>query len=213
MLMRRKRRILRRCLLLGAVALLAILGAVTRLYYLPAVSALAVTQVDNSTSTLINDAIDRQISQGNIRYEDLVTLEKNLDGQITALKTNMAEVNRLKTETLSIINREITGLGREDLGVPLGSVVFPALFSGRGPLLPVRLVTVRTASADFENRFTHAGINQTLHQIILTVEVTVTVMTPAGAQDVPVRSQVVAAQTVIVGSVPQTVITVTGDQE
>lgn len=211
--MRRRRRMFRRCLLGAAVLLTAAMVFTVRLYYLPAVSALAVTQVDNTTSTLINDAIDRQISQGNVRYEDLVTLEKNMDGQITALKTNMAEVNRLKTETLSIINREITGLGREDLGVPLGSVVLPALFSGRGPLLPVRLVTVRTAAADFENRFTQAGINQTLHQIILTVEVTVTVMTPAGAQDVPVRSQVVAAQTVIVGSVPQTVITVTGDQE
>ena len=61
----------------------------------------------NTTSDLTNDAIARQIADGNIAYDRIVFFEKDLDGQITALKTNMSEVNRLKTDILQIINDEI----------------------------------------------------------------------------------------------------------
>ena len=68
----------------------------------PVVVDLAKTQVINTTSDLINDAIDEQIKQGNIQYDRIVFFEKDLNGRITALKTNMSEVNRLKTEILNI---------------------------------------------------------------------------------------------------------------
>ena len=71
------------------------------------VSELAVTQVKNTTSDLTNDAIAKQIAAGNIQYDRIVFFEKDLDGRITALKTNMSEVNRLKTDILNIINDEI----------------------------------------------------------------------------------------------------------
>ena len=63
--------------------------------YQDAICALSETQVKNSTSDLINDAIDRQIETGNIQYDRMVYFEKDINGRITALKTNMSEVNRL----------------------------------------------------------------------------------------------------------------------
>ena len=69
--------------------------------------SLAQTSVINATSDLINDAIDQQIEAGTIQYDRIVYFEKDLNGRITALKTNMSEVNRLKTSILNIINDEI----------------------------------------------------------------------------------------------------------
>lgn len=61
-----------------------------RYKYQKNIMELAETQVRNSTSDLINDAIDRQIEIGNIQYDRMVYFEKDLSGNITALKTNMS---------------------------------------------------------------------------------------------------------------------------
>jgi sporulation protein YunB len=168
------------------------------------IRTLSQTQVRNSTSDLINDAIDRQIETGNIQYDRIVYFEKDLEGRITALKTNMSEVNRLKTDILNIINDEILALDTSDIGIPLGSLFFPELLSGRGPVIPVSIISIRNSDASFESRFTEAGINQTLQQLTMTVSVDVAILVLGATELFTVSSQVVVAETIIVGQVPDT---------
>lgn len=172
--------------------------------YRYAICALSETQVKNATSDLINDAIDRQIETGNIQYDRMVYFEKDINGRITALKTNMSEVNRLKTDVINIINDDILALDTSDLGIPLGSLFLPEFLSGRGPQIPVTILSIRNSEASFSSSFTHAGINQTLHQLIMEISVDVTVLVLGETNSFTVTSQVVVAQTVIVGSVPDT---------
>ena len=106
---------------------------------------LAQTQVKNTTSDLTNDAIAKQIAAGNIQYDRIVFFEKDLNGRITALKTNMSEVNRLKTDILNIINDEILALDHSDIGIPMGSLFFPELLSGKGPTIPVHILSIRNS--------------------------------------------------------------------
>lgn len=168
------------------------------------VRTLARTQIMNATSDLINDAIDRQIEAGDIHYDRIVYFEKDLNGRITALKTNMSEVNRLKTSTLNIINDEILALDTSDIGIPLGSVFLPELFSGRGPVIPVEIISIRNSDAFFTSNFTQAGINQTLHQLSMSVLVDVSVLVLGETASFTVTSEVVVAETIIVGDVPDT---------
>ena len=172
--------------------------------YQDAICALSETQVRNSTSDLINDAIDRQIETGNIQYDRMVYFEKDINGRITALKTNMSEVNRLKTDVINLINDEILALDNTDLGIPFGSVFLPEFLSGRGPQIPVNILSIRNSEAAFSSSFTQAGINQTLHQLIMEISVDVTVLVLGQTDSFTVASQVVVAQTIIVGNVPDT---------
>ena len=172
--------------------------------YQDAICALSETQVKNSTSDLINDAIDRQIETGNIQYDRMVYFEKDINGRITALKTNMSEVNRLKTDVINLINDEILALDNTDLGIPFGSVFLPEFLSGRGPQIPVNILSIRNSEAAFSSSFTQAGINQTLHQLIMEISVDVTVLVLGKTNSFTVASQVVVAQTIIVGNVPDT---------
>lgn len=169
-----------------------------------AIYDLAKTQIINSTSDLINDAIDEQIEAGNIQYDRIVFFEKDLNGRITALKTNMSEVNRLKTDILNLINDEILAMDTSDLGVPFGSFVLPELLAGRGPVIPVQIMAIRNSDASFSSSFTEAGINQTLQKITMTVCVDVTILVLGKTDNFTVSSQVVVAETVIVGQVPET---------
>ena len=191
-----------------AIALLVVLSVAMILFfrarYRSTIQALAQTQVKNSTSDLINDAIDRQIENGNIQYDRIVYFEKDLNGRITAVKTNMSEVNRLKTDILNLINNEILALDTSDLGIPLGSLIFTEIFSGRGPDIPVSILSIRNSDAAFHNSFTEAGINQTLQQLTMDVSVDVTVLVLGRTENFTVSSQVVVAETVIVGQVPDT---------
>lgn len=200
-----RRRIRRTVRFIGFItAILVLVLLIFRNKYNAAIGDLAKTQVMNATSDLINDAIDVQIETGNVQYDRIVYFEKDLNGRITALKTNMSEVNRLKTDILNTINDEILALDTSDIGIPIGSLFFPELFSGRGPALPVHILTIRNSDASFGSEFREAGINQTLHQLTMSVCVDVSVLVLGKTESFTVTSQVVVAETVIVGQVPET---------
>ena len=175
-----------------------------RVRYNETIRSLAQTQVINSTSDLINDAIDEQIETGNIQYDRIVYFEKDLEGRITALKTNMSEVNRLKTDILNIINDEILELDTSDIGIPIGSLILPELLGGRGFAIPVQVLSIRNSDAAFASDFSQAGINQTLHQLTMQVSVDVAILVLGRSESFTVTSQVVVAETIIVGQVPDT---------
>ena len=195
------------------LAAIVVLFLVFRSRYRDVIRELAETQVKNTTSDLTNDAIAKQIADGIIQYDRIVFFEKDLDGRITALKTNMSEVNRLKTDILNIINDEILALDTSDIGIPLGSLFLPELFSGKGPVIPVHILSIRNSDASFSSNFVQAGINQTLHQLIMLVSVDVAILVLGQTGSFSVTSEVVVAETVIVGDVPNTFLQTGGNYE
>ena len=201
--MRRKLRNLFRLTMILTVSLI-IAFLMLRSRYQDVIRELAETQVKNTTSDLTNDAIAKQIADGVIQYDRIVYFEKDLDGRITALKTNMSEVNRLKTDILNIINDEILALDTSDIGIPLGSLFLPELLSGKGPAIPVHILSIRNSDATFKSNFSQAGINQTLHQLTMDVSVDVAVLVLGQTGSFTITSEVVVAETVIVGAVPNT---------
>ena len=203
--MRRRKR---RLLLLLVLAVVAALLLLLRLRAAPLMEQLVVTQAENTMSTLVNEIVNDQIAKGTIDYDRIIYFEKDVDGRITALKTNMSEVNRLKTEILSAMNQGIEDISVGELNIPIGNFIFPELFSGKGFAVPVRILSVSTSDANFENHFSEAGINQTLHQIRMNILVNLSVLTPTGAVRTSVETDVVVAETVIVGTVPDRYVSI-----
>lgn len=188
-------------------ALLTVATAMTLLvrYRLePLAEDLISLQVDNQASDAINAAIAEQIAVGNIDYANMVVLDTDVTGTVTAVRTNMSELNRLKTDILQTLDAHLESMTQEELSVPIGSLLFPELFSGRGASVPIRVLAVRSTDAEFRNSFTSAGINQTLHRMMIDVKVDITVLTWTNTFEISVESSVVAAETVIVGTVPTT---------
>ena len=210
-MIRRIRSVIR--LILVLLLMTVILFLMVRSRYRDVIRELAETQVKNTTSDLTNDAIAKQIAEGIIQYDRIVYFEKDLDGRITALKTNMSEVNRLKTDILNIINDEILSLDTSDIGIPVGSLFLPEFLSGRGPTIPVHILSIRNSDATFASDFSQAGINQTLHQLAMEVSVDVAVLVLGQTSSFTITSEVVVAETVIVGSVPNTFLQTGGKYE
>lgn len=208
-MVRQIRKLLR--LILVIFLALVITFLMLRSRYRDVIQDLAHTQVKNVTSDLTNDAIAKQIAKGEIQYDRIVYFEKDLNGRITALKTNMSEINRLKTDILRIINDEILALDASDLGIPMGSLFLPELFSGKGPVIPVHILSIRNSDAMFDSDFSQAGINQTLHKLTMLVSVDVAVLVLGQTSSFTINSEVVVAETVIVGEVPDTFLQTGGN--
>lgn len=199
---------MRRCLqriawffFLLLVVTLLILG-LFRSRFVPVLCQLAQARVKTTTSSLIERAVSQQIASGNIQYDRIVFFEKDVSGKITALKTNMLEINRLKSTILEQINEQILALDASEIGVSMGSLLLPEVFAQKGPVIPVRVLAIRNSGARFDSHFSQAGINQTLHQLHMVIQVEGTVLVLGQTVSFSVSSDVMVAETVIVGDVP-----------
>ena len=204
-----RRRLRMRLLLSGLIVLLALV-LLMNLRWFPTLRRLVRMQAENETSNRINEAMSAYLDAHALTYEDLVRLETDATGAVTAMQLNMEAANRLRAWLLAELDKQIPDMTGQDIRVPVGNVVFPALFSGRGGAIPVRVVSLRATNAELESRFSAQGVNQTLHTVELAVSVDALLLTPAGFLDYHADTRVPVAQTVIVGAVPATLIT-TGD--
>lgn len=174
----------------------------------PILDAMATAQVKNVVTKALDGAIARQVEQRALTYGDIMTMEKDATGRIVALTSNMAQLNSLRTGILGAAVEAVDGMDTEQLAIPVGNLSGINFLSGRGFSLPVEVVSVGTAHAEFSNVFTDAGINQTRHQIMLEVVVTVDILLPGETLRTDVSAQVPVAETVIVGAVPDTYLQV-----
>jgi sporulation protein YunB len=200
--MNRKKRNRRRLLLLVLLAMALLAAILVHYRYAPYVRQAAKTRVTNAVSNAVNEAVDEEIVSDRADYSGMVVLEKDATGAVTAVRTDMAQANLLKSQTMERLDQMIEDIRAEELSISLGSVLLPEFFSGRGPRVPVRIVSMLTSDADFYTQFSQAGINQTLQRITMTVKIKVTLMTPVGTQTADVSTDTVVAETVIVGTVP-----------
>ena len=192
---------------IGILCLLCLLFLAFYLFFArlqPLMGDLAVSRVSNQASKLVSSAINETIQSGEVDYERLISFEKDDAGKVTALKSNMAEFNRLQTQIDSNILQHLSEVSLSTLSVPVGTLTGITLLSGRGPVINVKMQSVGSSTSRFENEFSSAGINQTKHRIVLNVDVRISILLPGTKTSTTVSNSYVVAETVIVGSVPET---------
>ena len=197
-----KKRALLLALILLAVLLALTVVAMTHLK--PVLTSLATARVSNTVNGIVTAAVNETIYSGGVDYDQLISFEKDNEGRITAVKSNMAEFNRLQSAVLADVLQRLSEVSTRELAIPLGSLTGSPLLAGRGPLLHIKMQSVGSSSAHFENAFASAGINQTRHEIRLVVDVYVSVLLPGFSTVTKVTNRCAVAETVIVGSVPDT---------
>ena len=185
-----------------AVLLAAVLTAMAQLR--PIMDSMATARVSNVIHKAVAEAVSETIATGRYDYTDLIRLEKDDGGKITALTSNMIQFNQLQIDVSENVMKKVGSVSSSELSIPVGSLTGVALLAGRGPDVHIKVLSVGSPTAEFENRFTDAGINQTKHQILLNVDVNVQMLIPGYTRTITVSSTLSVAETVIVGSVPET---------
>ena len=166
----------------------------------PLVRDMAVAGAKNAAAAAMQKAVAARMTGG--QWSDLVQLVKDGEGQITAAVTDVGRVNELQAALAGDVIAALTAPNTADLGVPLGNLLPSPFFSGLGPKVPIRILSVSEVEVKLMSRFTSAGINQTLHRLLLTLSARVRVLIPTGTVTAIVYADVTAAETLIVGRVP-----------
>lgn len=174
--------------------------------YLRAVSTdIAVSDASDVVTVHINNAIAELMHDNDYSGDYFVTFEKAQNGEVTAISCNMARINALSAQILEHVV-DVTENYTTTVRIPAGNLTGISLLMGRGPKIPVDIITLTSSRVGFSNSIVTAGINQTKHQITLKVIVDIDVLVPWGSESTQVVTEVLIADTVVVGQVPDTYV-------
>ena len=156
-----------------------------------------------STTVAVNDAVYYTLSD-ELRYEDLVTVGRNENGDIVSVSANALKINKIARDTASISQSNLKNLSLNGIPIPLGALTGIEAFAGLGPQIPFRIIPVSSVSCDFSSVFDSVGINQTKHSIYLNVIADISIVMPSRTENFAVITEILVGEFVIVGSVPET---------
>ncbi|MCL2089059.1 MAG: sporulation protein YunB [Oscillospiraceae bacterium] len=168
----------------------------------PIIKTVASYRVQMMATNAINQAVYTQIQENGTTYEELVTLSRNNDGNITSIETNIANINKLNADISSNIIGNLQQMQTTDLRIPIGTLLGSKLLSGRGPGIIIKAMPTGEVTTKIVSNFSAAGINQTHHVIEMQINVTVAAMIPGYSSFSEVPSGYQIAETIIVGNVP-----------
>ena len=137
-------------------------------------------------------------------YDELFTIEKDHDGNITMIKSNVIPINEIISDVAVKIQNSINERGKENIKITIGSFTGSKLLSGRGPGIPIKISSIGNVETDLRSEFSAQGINQTLHRLYLQVDCEVSILTPYNTISEKVSNQVLLIENVIVGKIPNT---------
>ncbi|MBQ7015096.1 MAG: sporulation protein YunB [Clostridia bacterium] len=201
--MRKKKRIKKICLFLAVIVALSLfIVSYVESYFEPVIRTMAISRSEVLLSQEIANEINETMSEEGITYSDIISFVTDKDGRINAMTTNIVTANKLKSFlALSILTR-ITNVDGTELGIPVGNLTGISILAGRGPEIRVKVIPIGSVQTELSSQFVSAGINQTQHRIIMEVTSNVDIILPSETVSTTVSVNVVIAETVIVGSVP-----------
>ena len=170
------------------------------------------TEKAKSIATIItNDETTNAIS--NYQYSDFIIIHKDDDGNILMLESNMKNINIVISDVAYRIQNSINNIKDEDITISLGSFTGVSILSGRGIKVPIRISTIGNIKTNIRSEFISQGINQTLHRLYLDIESEISVLTPFNTINESIINQLILAENIIVGKIPESYYNINGVSE
>lgn len=198
----RKSKIRRRVILIAVAVLLIVLLVCMHLNVTRVLTSAAEARLRARAATAVNEAVFMTLSDGGVRYSDLVHVERGADGDIQALTCDAVEINRIARETAYQAQALLQEMCDEGIAVPLGAFTGIEAWAGFGPEIHMEIIPVAEVACRFVSGFESAGINQTKHSVYLEVVCEMSVVMPAKTHRFSAISQVLISESILVGEVP-----------
>ena len=162
----------------------------------------AESQATSIVFNIANDEIEKEMARQGVTYNDIVKLSKNSENNISALEIDAVKINQMKSRISSQISKEIGKYEEYNISVPIGTLTGNEYLLGFGPKIKFRMKITSSVFTGFESNFYSAGINQVLHQVVIKVKIKGNLVLPWNTKGFETNTDVIAAQTVLVGVVP-----------
>ncbi len=189
-------------ILIAFVLLLLLLFFIIHRTITPVFFNLAEVEVQNIVNEVINQAVNREVEK--LLYQDIVSYIYNEQGEIVLIQPNIGYINKFTTQLSLAIQKELQGISRETVSVPISRILGIDLLAAYGPELKMRIIPAGyTVPPRLVDSFSSAGINQTRHKIYLTLSARVKLIVPFKSRSIDVQADIPVTEVVILGRVPQ----------
>lgn len=169
----------------------------------PIIETVGGSALKNSLSNVLDGAVNDIVDQLGVKYDEMVDIQKNKSGQITAITLNSTYINAYKTEISDRCSDRLSRFDETSVPIPLGAIIGGSFFNGKGFCINVDATIYGFAVTDVESHFESAGINQTRHRIYLDVQASAHAYMGLCHLNETVDETIVLVETIIVGQVPQ----------
>lgn len=160
----------------------------------------------SEAKTIILDCANKAalsvLDEMNISYNNIAILSRNSDGLVTSVEISTGVVNTFKSKIASAVSQELKKHSNVTFELPVFAAFgyfYSAFFI---PKISYSIQLTTTAITDFYSRFYSAGINQVLHQILVKIDLESSLAMPHYKTALTTNTSLIAAETVIVGVVP-----------
>lgn len=173
-------------------------------YYVnPKILETSSAQIKSLAISQINKGV-KMVSLTPHLYDNLIKISYNNSGDITLISSNSYAINELSTSIIEITQKYLNEMGEQGILIPLGNFSGLAFLSNLGPNIKIRMTPIGLAQTKLSSSFTSKGINQTLHELFLNITCKIKVILPIRTLNLEVNSEVIIAESVIVGKIPST---------
>lgn len=184
------------------VAFVSIIAVLLDRQMRPLIKSVVFSQAQTVSTNVINQVVADELSRLDIDYSDIIDIQKDADGKILAVSTDMKKVNSLKSLMTLSIQDKISAMEVQKTKIPLGTFTGTEILNGRGPKIPIDVSMSGSVIMDFKSEFVSAGINQTKHKLYLEVNSEVLAFIPGYPVNTVVKTSILIVETIIVGEVP-----------
>ena len=165
-----------------------------------------------SVATIItNDETTKAIKD--YKYSDFVIIHKDNNGKVLMIESNMKNINTVISDVANRIQISINNAQSEDVNISLGSFTGISILSGKGFKVPIRISTIGNVKTNVRSEFISKGINQTLHKVYLDIESEINILTPFNTISESIVNQLILAENIIVGEIPNAYYNINGVSE
>lgn len=178
----------------------------------PELASVAELKVKSMMAKNVNEAVREKFTGEDVNAEDLFQVTKDDNGKIAMVQTNATAMNRLSSDLTYRIQSKISGLKDEKVDVPIGAALGSSILSQTGPSFHLKIIPLASAKVNYKTEFEGAGVNQTRHKLYLQVDCSAKILAPFTEKEVELHSQILVAETIVVGDVPQSYIVVPQDK-
>ena len=155
------------------------------------------------TTVAVNDAIYYTLNDA-MRYDDLISIERDSDGSVTSITTDSLKINRIARDTAYLSQENLTKMSAEGIMVPLGALTGIEALAGFGKKINIKIIPISNVECRFVSKFRQAGINQTLHSLYLEIVSDISIILPSKSTNLASTIEVLICESVITGKIPDT---------
>ena len=137
-------------------------------------------------------------------YDTFFTIEKDEKGNVQMINANVLKINEVTSDIAINIQNRLDESLKNTVYISSGAITGVRFLSGFGPRITLRISSSGIVDTDLRSEFISQGVNQTMHRVYLDIKTNVNILTSFKTIQKTIENQVLIAENVIVGDIPNT---------